>query len=479
MQWNDPASLNSAARNKGKNPADSIISRREIEPLLLKAEEVLRSYENATNIVVSVLDKDGRSVGEIRYDRMLSFCAICKQYRFKPDPVLRDEEYPCTRMHTNGIGEAQKAGGIYIYMCELGFMFWTSPIFSSGRSMGALIAGGILGVEKVKAIENICTMTGDKISREEAGKLLIDIPERSPEEIKSLAQLLLLCAEQVSRGTEDYKETVSRRAEQETYLSNQIHLLKNKYAHSDRYPGYPGYPLDKERMLLAALRRGDSDTGGKILNELLEILHVSSPDNFQFMQLRAIELVVLLSRASMTPDRSEDETILENNNRCIRRIQEARNAEELTAILHLIVERMSAQIFSFQGIRHAAALRRAERFIWENYTRKISLREIADASGLSAPYFSSVFKEEMGENLSNYLNRLRVEKAATLLIESDLSLTDIAGSCGFEDQSWFSKIFKVYTGVSPGKFRDQGDGRIIFSPNGRLESEIEKEQEIG
>jgi YesN/AraC family two-component response regulator len=205
------------------------------------------------------------------------------------------------------------------------------------------------------------------------------------------------------------------------------------------------------------------------------------------MQLRAIELVVLLSRAAVSPDHCgappEDLKILETNNRYLRRIQEAQNLEELTDILHLIVERMSAQIFSFQGVRHASALRKAERFIWENYARKISLQEIAEASGLSAPYFSSIFKEEMGENLSNYLNRLRVEKAAALLIESELSLSEIAGTCGFEDQSWFSKIFKSYTGVSPGKFREQGEGHSILSPKGispgGFKEDFEKDEELG
>jgi AraC-like DNA-binding protein len=64
----------------------------------------------------------------------------------------------------------------------------------------------------------------------------------------------------------------------------------------------------------------------------------------------------------------------------------------------------------------------------------------------------------MGENLSSYLNRMRVEKASYMLRETDLSLSDIATDCGFEDQSWFSKIFKSYTGVSPGKYQGQGGG---------------------
>jgi transcriptional regulator GlxA family with amidase domain len=51
-----------------------------------------------------------------------------------------------------------------------------------------------------------------------------------------------------------------------------------------------------------------------------------------------------------------------------------------------------------------------------------------------------------------------VDRAAALLMDTDIALSDIAGSCGFEDQSWFSKIFKNYTGISPGKYRDQNRG---------------------
>jgi len=119
---------------------------------------------------------------------------------------------------------------------------------------------------------------------------------------------------------------------------------------------------------------------------------------------------------------------------------------------------MSSGIFFFQGIRHASVLRKAERYIWANYTRKLSLEEIAKASGLSPPYFSTIFKEEMGENLSSYLNRLRVERAVSMLTETDKQLHEIASLCGFEDQSWFSKIFKSFTGMSPGKFKKNGGG---------------------
>jgi AraC-like DNA-binding protein/ligand-binding sensor protein len=439
----------------------TITSQKETDPLLLKALKLVNIYAKATGTVVCVLDQEFLPIQEILPDIVSekNTCLYCLKHARGDAPINRPSDLrasPCNLMHINAIKEAHRFGGSYIYMCELGFMFWTSPVYLNGRFVGALLGSGLIGIDKQETLEEMYQTGKGRVSVQELQHILSLFPNGESERIKALAELLLICAEYLSTGTEDYQETLRRRAEQQSDLSVQIEMLKTQYP-----SGIPahGYPLDKERMLLAALRRGDNETGRKILNELLAILFFSNPGHFKFIQFRAIELVVLLSRAAITPGNTED-AMLETNNRYLRRIQEAKSIEELTDVLHIIVERMSGQIFSFQGVRHASALRKAERYIWENYTRKISLQEIASASGLSAPYFSTIFKEEMGENLSSYLNRLRVEKASHMLTETDLSLSDIAGACGFEDQSWFSKIFKSFTGVSPGKFRGQGGSSI-------------------
>ncbi|QQO10496.1 helix-turn-helix domain-containing protein [Breznakiella homolactica] len=431
-----------------------VINRRETEPLLKKAFEMAKAYKRAVNADCSVLGKDGHCVGSP--DGLGNmFCSLCKKYSDSQEQDNDPSRFPCTDVHLDAVKESQRFGGIYIYMCERGFIYWTSPIFSYGHLVGSFICATV-GIDREEAIESIQSMSRGEITYEEAKELLSQVSDATPERVQAMAQILLICAEHLSKGTDDYFETLKRRTEQQSQLSSEIHHLKDQQAAG---MVMPGYPLDKERMLMAALRRGDNDTGRKILNELLGNLFFSNPDNFKYMQFRAIELVVLLSRAAFDPSTTED-SVLETNNRYLRRIQEAQNVEELTDILHIIVDRMASQIFSFRGARHAAALRRAERYIWENFSRKISLPEIAAASGLSAPYFSTIFKEEMGENLSSYLNRLRVEKASHLLTETMLSLSEIAGICGFEDQSWFSKIFKQYMGVSPGKYREYGGGLV-------------------
>ncbi|GHV76053.1 hypothetical protein AGMMS49942_08740 [Spirochaetia bacterium] len=443
----------------------NIIIRREIEPLLLKAREALHSYEKAAAVQVSVLDNTGRTTPDKSYCLSEFFCSLCR----KCSPVIdrtwaesdrRSAEYPCTRIHLDAISRAQRSGGVYVYTCNLGFSYWVCPLSSGGRLAGALIAGPVLGTGKEEAADRIAAMSRGQINRDTAMVLLEGLPEKTGDEINALALLLLTCAEHIVRWTGDQSDQglwsanchgmLKRRAQQQSKLSVQIEVFKNQYAAAG--DAGPAYPIEKERQLLSSLRRGDNEAARQVLDELLALLFIANPDNFTFMQYRAIELVVLISRAAVIMGNTGD-MLLELSSRYLMQIQEAKTTEELIDGLYLMVDSITGEISPFKGVRHALSLRRAEWYIRENYSRKVSLQEVADAAGLSAPYFSTIFKEEMGENLSGYLNRLRVEKAEGMLMGADLSLSEIAASCGFEDQSWFSKIFKNYTGMSPGKYR--------------------------
>ncbi|GHV95805.1 hypothetical protein AGMMS50293_21250 [Spirochaetia bacterium] len=444
--------------------------------------KIMSVYTQATGSSYCIYDHNYKplpgTIGE--FDIENTVCPCCVKFRAVAgsDPL---EAYPCHEMHLNAIREANRRGGSHVYQCELGFVFWTSPIYTEGSFTGALRGSGFLSDEQnaggdhgsagsgsAESGEKSAVMCNGEISADEFRRRIAVFPRGDNEKIKSLAEMLLLCAESLSSGSEDYHEILRRRAEQQQIIAALIGELQEKYPAGSTMPGYP---LEKERGFIAALRRGDSKSAAQILNELLAILIFTNPGHFRYIQLRATELVVLLSRAEISPGRSGNLSLETNS---FKHVQEAKTIEELTDILHIIVERISGLISSFQGIPHAAALRKAEHFIMENYTRKVSLQEIADIAGLSAPYFSTIFKEEMGENLSKYLNRLRVERASRLLLETDMSLSEIAGACCFEDQSWFSKIFKAFTGFSPGRYRNQGGGMVREISESNLSEEFLK-----
>jgi len=361
----------------------------------------------------------------------------------------------CREMHTNKIREASRNGRSLIYQCDLGLIFWISPIYDEGKFSGALRGSGFLkskaGPDEDSILDKYDDGCNGTISPEEFERRILAFPSCDDEKINSLSEMLHLCAETLSTGNENYHETLSLRFEQQASLSALIEDLKTKYPKSS---GFPVYPLEKERQLVAVLRRGNKQEAEKLLDELLSVIIFCNQDHFRYIQLRTIELAVLLARIGANSVGG-----LENKTRYIKQIQDAKTVEELAAILHSMVESIVVQIVLFQGIPHASAMRKAESFIKSNFTRKISLREVAKIAGLSAPYFSTIFKEEMGENLSKYINRQRVEKASRMLLETDISLSEISNACCFDDQSWFSKIFKSFTGISPSKYRSQG-GKI-------------------
>jgi YesN/AraC family two-component response regulator len=377
-------------------------------------------------------------------------------------------------MHINAIKEANKKGGYHIYECSLGFLFWTCPVYTDGNFTGAIRGAGFLAEGRkpvdIFANTNDTSVMRNEKSNEELKGQVNSFPEADKEKVQSLAEMMQICAESLSSGSEDYHEIIRRRAEQQETIAKIIEKLKTQYGdNTDK----PGYPLEKEKNLMASLRKGDAVEAKETLNELLAMIIFSNPGQIKYVQLRIIELVVLISRLEISPAKSGNIS-MEINSQNLKLVQEAKTIEELTDIIHTIVDRISGAISSFRGIPHAAALRKAENFILDKYTRKISLKEIASVAGLSPPYFSTIFKEEMGENLSKYLNRLRVEKASRLLLETDMSLSEIAACCCFEDQSWFSKIFKAYTGISPGKYRNQGGGIIRNVSDSNLSPEFRK-----
>lgn len=425
-------------------------------PILLSASSLMTEYSLATGAFVGIYDHNYAPIPE-RLAEMTSeknICIFCITHKKHIDvKSVKDlGANPCKEMHIDAVRESHRSGGSHSYTCPLGFMFWASPVYLNERFIGVLFGSGFLGKEKSEVHAAMSAMCEGKIPEAELAVFLNRFPHAEPRTVKAFAELLLVCAQSLSIGSEGCHEAVKRRSIQQSDLAARVEELKNRYP-----PGSPPpeYPLDRERKLLDALRRGDTVSAGQLLCEILAVLVFTNPDQFNYIRYRAIELAVLLSRVGIRKGFTL-KTMLENDSRNLLLIQKSKNIEELTDTMHMILDDLAAQIHSFQGVQHALALKKAEDFILENFTRKISLEEIAGASGFSAPYFSTIFKEEMGENLSNYLKRLRVEKAASLLTDTALSLSDIAHTCGFEDQSWFSKIFKLYTGKSPGKYRSQG-----------------------
>jgi two-component system, response regulator YesN len=112
-------------------------------------------------------------------------------------------------------------------------------------------------------------------------------------------------------------------------------------------------------------------------------------------------------------------------------------------------------VFNLADVKHIDVIYKATDYIKRNYMKKITLDDVASHVFLSTSYFCAVFKKEMKCNFNSYVNKIRIEMSKKLLLDDSIPLIDIANYVGFEDQSYFTKVFGNLTGISPGKYRER------------------------
>ena len=95
----------------------------------------------------------------------------------------------------------------------------------------------------------------------------------------------------------------------------------------------------------------------------------------------------------------------------------------------------------------------AKIYIHENFSERITIKDICKSLGCSKSALLSTFKSEYGITVNSYLCNIRIDEAKRLLTSTSLSICDIADKIGFYDQSYFSKVFSQKVGITPTDYR--------------------------
>lgn len=92
-------------------------------------------------------------------------------------------------------------------------------------------------------------------------------------------------------------------------------------------------------------------------------------------------------------------------------------------------------------------------YIEKNYKKPITIEEISEVCNFSTSHFMKFFKKSMGTSFIDYLNDYRLSASARLLLSSDDNIIDIAADCGYENLSYYNRIFKKKYGDTPSAYR--------------------------
>jgi AraC-like DNA-binding protein len=131
------------------------------------------------------------------------------------------------------------------------------------------------------------------------------------------------------------------------------------------------------------------------------------------------------------------------------------SAVKLLAIFAQHLAIVSNQVIIQQENAEVPVIKKAKEYIREHQAEKISLGNVARAVNMSAFYFCKMFKKVAGINFTDYLSRVRIERAQNLLLNPNLRVSEIAFEVGFQSLTHFNRVFKKITGQSPTDYRAQ------------------------
>ncbi|WP_372660826.1 helix-turn-helix domain-containing protein [Cohnella sp.] len=213
------------------------------------------------------------------------------------------------------------------------------------------------------------------------------------------------------------------------------------------------YPLDIELRLISTVRAGEIEEAKRIVQSIItqniDQRELSIEMKHQLIgELKGTILKLLDQKAFMESDLFESV-----KNRTID-IQATETIESIQAEINEIMVVLCGIITSKKNDSHTRTVEQIKQYIRENYSdSELTLYRVAEQVERPEKYISQLFKEVTGINLSDHLEKIRMDQAEQLLRKNEYTVDDIASLVGYNSSHSFRRAFKRVTGISPSSYR--------------------------
>ncbi len=401
--------------------------------------EILESFHACIGLPTQLIDSNGiilESFGQTSH-----YCRIIKKFLPKEDS--------CERVHIRASQKAMDLGETYIFSCHANLNHMVFPLMNKNVLYGSVLVGPflmdepdstlVLGIDKRYNLSTTALLD----LYEELDSIKI-VPSSTVTHISRL--LYYLFVDLISESKQQLIMNQNKLTQQ-SRINESIQMYK-----SGSLPNRSTYPIDLENELITKVKTGNVEAAKAILNELLGYVFFAEGNSLDIVKTRSIELCSLLSRAAIEGGATSD-SILKINNLYLKSLQSMRSLDDVCFKLQETLETFTECIFNYIPNKNSELIKKAVQYIAQNFSSPIALEDVANHVHLNPAYFSTVFKQSTGSSFKEYLNMVRIEESKRLLTNTNYSVIDIAVATGFEDQSYFSKVFKKYTGLTPKQYR--------------------------
>ena len=400
---------------------------------------LLDTFYKCFDFPVQLLDEQGEVLAV--FGPAYNYCKIFQKY-------LPAHE-SCRKTHSDASKLAMHLGETYIFACHSNLYHIVFPLVNQNTLFGSILAGPFLMDSPESLL--LPELAGKySISEEQLTEMNTEayhIPVVEPAKVTQISRMLYyMCSGLITDSKKQFSMN-QRKYNQQSEINASIQFYKSSSSGTS-----DNYPYEKEKALITKLKTKDTESAKALLNDLLGYVFFAEGNNLEVIKTRSLELVSLLSRAAIEGGATSD-AVLRANNQVLRELQNCSSLDDLCYYLQASVDEFTKCMFDYIPTKSGEITKKAIRYISKNYATDLTLPEVAEHVHLNPAYFSSLFKQSTGSSFKEYLNLVRVEESKRLLSNTDFSIMDIAQAVGFEDQSYFTKIFKKYTGLTPRQYR--------------------------
>lgn len=204
---------------------------------------------------------------------------------------------------------------------------------------------------------------------------------------------------------------------------------------------------------ITAIRLGNRDTAFSLLNKLSDKLTNQLLANDQFYKLY-MEIINSVLQTLDEDGFKLTEELREEYLKSFIELFNSADGEELVKWLYRFTDKVAGYVENNKGDSYSFVIKKALEYIEQHYKEELSAQKVAEAVYLSPNYFSHIFKKIRKESFTDYLNKIRVEKAKMLLTTNLYKVYEVSDMVGYSDYKYFSSVFKKLVGVSPTQYSE-------------------------
>ena len=208
-----------------------------------------------------------------------------------------------------------------------------------------------------------------------------------------------------------------------------------------------------ENRMLNAIKKGDYTDAMVRMNELLQYQLLPRTNDSVRDKKNLMLVLNTLLRKSIEQVKVHPVYIDELSRKFAIQIENMTSINQLDVVRVEMIHKYCLLVNNFSRSGYSDMIRQCMDYVDFHYMEELSLAKLAEQYFVSNTHLSAVFKKEVGINLKEYIQEVRLRQARLQLNTTRLPIQEIAGNCGFLDVNYFSRVFRKLHGMSPREYR--------------------------